>query len=462
MLQQNLMFGIQNQIKANKSKKEDVAETGLLESTEPTTKESVEEAYNPGFMYSIYEQTENAKKKLADKRVLTTESFNMNRVQKKLSKDINYFNYLFENFVQDELKGQYESLLESVLETTIRLYQECDVTPRVMSPAMQSEELTESQLVDIYKSNLNYNIKEQYTKPLLSGKVAELYESQMNTLVHKLVEEGIEVDMDAIAIYLPFEESMYSFNRSVLIPEAADMRVQSFIKGQGELVDLFENTAADILQDLEKKIKLLTSLVSPGAFDAVVDSDVDGKQMAGITIISDDNFADKAEPCIDDICPAELDSDAEASEELEDELEASEDHDEDDDGVEDLEDTIPGIETIEIKDELTSEEEEEIEDESLDVQAVEDSDGTEEGDPAEATETAEEAAEEDAEEDATEEEGAPDEAALPGGSEEAGEEVESDDSNDNIEATDEEVNSDAEDAEEEDELVEAVEDENKK
>lgn len=449
MLHQNFMFGIQNQIKKNKKNAVELTESDVSTEVDAASEKAIEEAYNPGFQFTIYEMTEKAKKKIDDKKVLTTESFSLGKAKKKLERDIQYFNYLYESFVPESLKEDYEAILESTLETTIRLYQECDVTPRVMSPALNSEELTESQLVDLYKNGLNKTIKDEYTKPLLSGQIAELYESELQTLVKALIEEGADVDMEAVSIYLPFEESLTKFNKEVLLPEAAMRKVEAFIESQGELVDIFEDTAADILAELQKKIKLLTSLVAPGAFDAAVDSDVDGSKMAGITIVTSGDFDQDSEPCIDDICQAEIESDDEASKELEDELEANDIHDEDKDGddSDDLEGgDIEGIETIEIKDELSDAEEDAIDDEIKDVQAVEDSDGTDEG-SAEETEI-----------DDDEVEGAPEEPELPGEKAE-GEETEGDEAEE-IDSTDEEVNSD--DEEEEDKEEELVEEKEKK
>lgn len=374
MLQQNFMFGIQDQIKKNKEVR---TKESLLESTqEPKEdiKASLEEAYNPGFMYTIYEMTEKAKKKQDNKLKLTTESFSLSRVQKKLEKDIQYFNYLFENFVHPELKGQYSDLLESIFDTTIKLYQECDVTPRVVSPALANPELTESQVIDLYKNGLNTAIKNDYTKPLLSGNVTELHESTLKNLVRKVVVEGAELDVESIKIYLPFEEAMYKYNKSILIPDIANSRIQAFVESSsGELTDLFEDTASDILRDLEKKIKLLTALVAPKTFDDVVDSDVEGSKMAGVTIISDDNFNDDP---VADVCPDSLDIDPEAEEEFQADEEAFEVHDEDENGIEDseedgdTEDDIPGIEGIDTELDLSNEEIAELDDEDEAVAAA--------------------------------------------------------------------------------------------
>ena len=456
MLNNSLIFGIQSQIKKKKSEVESLQESTTEKENSAISKAKairagvIEEAVNPGFGATIRANAEKSIRQEENKKVLMTEAFSLGKAEKKLEKDIQYFSYLFENFVHPELKSQYSTLLESILDDTIKLYQECDVTPRLMSPALNSQELTESMVIDLYKNGLNKAIKDNYTKPLLSGITTELHESTLKNLVRKVVEEGAELDMESVAVYLPFEECMYNFNRNILIPELAATRIKSFVEStDAEFRDLFEENASDILRELEKKIKLLTALVAPKTFDAVVDSDVDGSKMAGVTIVSDANFAPADELSPDGICPESIASDAEASEEMEDELEANEVHDLDDDGVEDDldSDIVPGIETIDSDLDLSPEEVQDLDDE---VAADEAADG--------------EGLEGDDSDDDIESEGVPAEAELPGGSEETGETVDSDEPAE-AEFNDEEVNSDEApegsdgDNDEDDQLVEEKEEE---
>lgn len=389
MLTQNFMARIQEGIKANNAKRaENAKESNVLEESadiqkevEKAKKEAIlENAYNPGFMAAIHEQAQKAKTKEVSRTSLVTESFSLNKVQKKLSRDITYFTYLFENFVDPELRTHYKTLLESILDDTIKLYQECDVTPRVFTPALNSEELTENMIIDLYKNGFNKAIKDNYTKPMLSGKIGELHESSFANLVRKVVEEGAELDMDSIQVYLPFEEAMYQFNRSILIPNTAESRFQMFFESEsGDYKDLFEESAEDILHELEKKIKLLTALVAPKTFDAVVDSDVDGSKMAGVSIISDENFQ---EPCSDpEICPGQLDGDAAEEYAAEDEADDFDDElDLDADITPDEADEINGEEevlaAIDAEDASEGEDTESDDDGGEDDEGVEDTDDT--------------------------------------------------------------------------------------
>ncbi len=325
MLQTNLIFGIQKKIKESKQA-HDTSIPGVLEEGETIAEEQetkkeilVENFYNPGLVSGVYDKVESSKKKEEHRSSLVTESFHLRKAKRKLEKDIMYFNYLFESFVDEPFKEDFQTLLESIFEDTIKLYQETDVTPRVISPAIDSNELNENQIVDLYKNSLNKAIKDNYTKPLLSGKINELYESEIRTLTKKLLEEGITADVDQVKVYLPFEETLYRFNRSILIPETANSRIESFMESTGDAyLDLFEESISDVIKSIEQKVKLLTSLVSPKMFGAAVDAEgVNAPKMAGISITVDKNFDGDGDCDEDDICPAEVAAmDPEAAEEI--------------------------------------------------------------------------------------------------------------------------------------------------
>lgn len=321
MLQTNLIFGIQEKIKAGaRAKKE--AGSMIEESTEITpVKSKVECVLESSFIAGIYDKASKANKKEEFKRELVMESFQITKAKKKLEKDVQYFNYLFENFVDDVFKDQYKELLESAFDDTIKLYRECDVTPRFISQALDTNELNESQIVDIYKNKLNRTIKEDYTKPMLSGKITELYESQIKEITKKLIQEGSEIDANQVKVYMPFEETLYQFNRSILVPDIAESRINAFMESvTEEYLEFIEESAADILQQLEKKIKLLSAMISPNVFDKVVDAEgIEAPKMAGITIATDTNFSEPEETII---CPMQAAEDAEAASEMADEDEA--------------------------------------------------------------------------------------------------------------------------------------------
>jgi hypothetical protein len=336
MLQTNLIFGIQKQIKAGSKH---AHKMGIIEEStqvEEVSAQRAEPILESSFVAGIYTKAANAKKKEVIKNSLITESFHLSKARKKLEKDVAYFNYLYESFVDDVFKDQYRVLLESIFEDTIKLYEECDVTPRLVSQTLDSNELNENQIVDIYKNRLNETIKNNFTKPLLSGKITEIYENEIRTITKKLITEGSNIDMEQVKVYLPFEETIYQFNRSILIPEIAETRIESFMESMtDEYLEFIEESAEEMLRHLEKKIKLLTSLISPNMFGEAVDSeDIEAPKMAGISITVDKNFDDLDSCDEPEGCPDEaVISDPEASEEISDEMEADAIEDENSDIV---------------------------------------------------------------------------------------------------------------------------------
>ena len=335
MLQTNLIFGIQKKIREGASaKKESGSDAGMIEEStliEETTSSKAELILESSFASGIHGQVEKAKKVVQDQKVLITESFHMHKAAKKLNKDISYFNFLFENFVDPVFEDQYKELLESIFEDTINLYQEADVTPRLVSNALDTNELNENQIVDIYKNRLNETIKNEYTKPMLKGEISELYESEIRDLTKKLITEGSTIDMKQVQTYLPFEQTLYNFNKEILIPKHAESRFSLFIESNTEeYLSFVEESAEHMLQQLEKKIKLLTSMVSPNMFDKAVDAEgIDAPKMAGITITTDKNFNDDDIGGIEGGCGmGAVTSDPEAADEMEAEDEAEEMEDE--------------------------------------------------------------------------------------------------------------------------------------
>lgn len=300
----------------------------------------IENNWKPNFANEMYRRTRRTKETAENKKSLMMESFSDKKLQKKLKSDMIYFDYIFENFVDNDTtaKESYKKVLGSIFESAIELYKECDVTPRVISEALHSTELTEASMLDIYKANFNLDIKNNYTKPMLSGKIATIYESEFSDLYKRIIQEGgdITINNEDIQIYMPFEESVYRFTRSVILPKNAESQIAKFIDIEKNHEELFEGTAESMLSDLSRKVKLLASLVSPNMFNKVVDSDVDGNKMAGITIVTDKNFGDNTNETIDDIDPSYFEGDDEYTSEMEDELDAESLHDIDGDGDEDL------------------------------------------------------------------------------------------------------------------------------
>jgi hypothetical protein len=243
-------------------------------------------------MSEISIMADKAQKKEEIKKSLFTESFSLSKMEKKLNMDLKYFNYLLENFVDDSFKNQYVELLESIFENTIALYRECDVTPRVISLALNPEELNENQMIAIYKNFMNEIIKKEYAKPLTEGTLYEKYYDELKRFTKLVIEEGTDVNLDKIKIYMPFEETVNFMVKKVLFPDGASHKIETFFESiTPEYYELFEDTAEDIMNKLHQKIRLLSSIIAPKIFDKVVDTEgINASKMAGVTITVDKNF----------------------------------------------------------------------------------------------------------------------------------------------------------------------------
>jgi len=328
MMKENLIFEIQRKIKENgggvQSTRTSLEESMILnEEYKITPKKEAEPILESSFNASIHLMTEKSKKKIETKKVLVTEAFSLPKVSKKLQKDIMYFNYLAENFVPEAFKTQYTTLLESIFNDTVSIYQECDVTPRFFSQSVDTIELSEAQIVDLYKVGLNKSIESKYTRPMLDGTISELYESQIKDVTRKLIQEGSELEMQSVKTYLPFEETIYQFNKSILIPEIAQKPIDLFLESMTpEYKEFIQESPELILADLNKKIRLLTSMISPEMFNKAVDVEgIDAPKLAGISISVDKNFDDSQ----DEFCPDTIpEMDPEVEEEMQDEEEAQE------------------------------------------------------------------------------------------------------------------------------------------
>jgi len=326
MLQKNLIFGIQNQIKKNKNL--NVSSNFLEETSNQIIQESHKEhdevniVLESSFIADIYSKSEKSKRKEEIKKSVVMESFNLRKINKKLEKDSIYFNYLYENFVDESFKEKFKNLLENIFLDVIKLHEECDITPRLLTPAVDVNDLTESQIEDIYKNNLNKLLQENYVQPVLNKTLSELYENEIKEITKTLITEGVDIDLNSIKLYMPFEEAIYQFNKKVLIPEPAEKAISTFMESLTEEYKQFvEESAEDILNNIEKKIRLLTSIVAPNIFNKTVEaSGVDAPKIAGITIIVDKNFKNNEDSLPENISNIPED----VKDEIEDEEEANE------------------------------------------------------------------------------------------------------------------------------------------
>ncbi len=239
---------------------------------------------NLAYMSKLYSKINKSNKRIEKKKEFLTENFNKNVFEEKMKKDLVYFKHILENILPQGENKVYQELYETAFDLTkdallktIELYEETNVKPRYLSPALNAKEIEESKIVDLYNTNFKKFLTENYIIPLRKGNFEELNESEdIKKFTKYLIENDIEENIDNIIAYLPFEKRVTEFLESVLIPEPARNRINYFIESQDlSYFDIFEKNAQTINESLEDAIEKISSLISPFLFKNSIQTDKD-------------------------------------------------------------------------------------------------------------------------------------------------------------------------------------------
>ena len=324
------------------------------------------------YMSRLYSKINKANDKIEKQKEFITESFNRNVFEEKVQKDLVYFKHLLENILPKGDSKVYQELHETVLDLmkeallkTVELYEETNVKPRYLSPALNMKNIEEAKIIDLYNKHFEKFLTENYIIPLRKGELTELTESkELKKFTKFLIENGIEENIDNIVAYLPFEQKVKEFLENILIPEPAKKKINYFIESQDmTYFEIFEKNAKVIQESLEEVLEKIASILSPFLFKKSVDIDADINPIkyAGISMVckkinngpmicevsdnDDTDDTDNADDISDDELVKEVEKIAEEDaddikDELEDEIEADmimPDDDKDKDGKPDSE-----------------------------------------------------------------------------------------------------------------------------
>jgi len=325
-------------------------------------KKVVQEAWGDrlGFMKKVFSKIGSAEKAEKRKAELITENYSRNIFTEKAQKDLIYFKTLFENAFEGQpkelqkLKHEIIDLFESVLKDVIELYQETNTKPRYISPTLNKVYMTEDEIIKVYNRHFKHFLQENYLKPLFNQELQEAEEIKKFTRF--LAENNVNVNMEDVITYLPFEKAIKEFLEHVLIPETSMKKINIFMESQApEYFEIFDRNAKVLLESIEDKIMRIASVLAPFLFEKTVDADMSVKptQFAGLSLVCKKvndgpmvcEMKKEEEPSavddIEDIDDEDIDVDVDPEEIVQDELEAEmiddavKDEDKDNDGVPD-------------------------------------------------------------------------------------------------------------------------------
>ena len=103
------------------------------------------------------------------------------------------------------------------------------------------------------------------------------------------MENGIDVNLDDLVVYLPFEKAVKEFFESILLPEGSKYKLKLFLENQDEIYfEYFEENAKFLEECVSNDISKIASLVAPFLFkkkvDAEMSEDFNPIKMAGVSM----------------------------------------------------------------------------------------------------------------------------------------------------------------------------------
>jgi len=283
-----------NDIMIEESTKADV----LLKSARP----------NANFNFEVSQKVQKLQKIEESTRSLGTENFSATKLERKLSHDLSYLNYLGEStFKVDESKELYMSLIQEAAILSSDLYREANVTPRLISLAI-NEDLSEAENNTIYENTLTQSLEKNFRIPLLQGKLLQENEAAVKKIITESVEKGLndlgDINPGEMATYLPFQNTVRSHIQESFLPQPAMVQVDNFTGAQDANYDTFDGNANAIMAKLDNVLDKITTMLSPSLFKDKVDmgeDSFDGTKYAMMKAVTDMPCEDGADagdsPC---------------------------------------------------------------------------------------------------------------------------------------------------------------------
>jgi len=298
-----LFTSVGKKISAKVAKDRELQESELAkkakeaEKADKKYKKVIEESYGNSlnFMKNIYSKIEKSKKVQEKKKHLITESYNPNIFEEKAMKDLVFMKELFETSLKDiegvseetqeRFKKELFEMTKTLLNNVVNLYQETNTKPRYITPTLAQKHIEEAKIIETYKRNFNKFLTENYILPLRKGEVKD---DKIKKFVKVLTENGVDVNLEELIAYVPFEESVKTFLQHILIPEPAEFKIKAFVESQDDVYfEYFDNNAKVLMESIEEQVAKIASLLSPFLFkDKIEDGgEFNPMKLAGTSII---------------------------------------------------------------------------------------------------------------------------------------------------------------------------------
>ncbi|MFA7127878.1 MAG: hypothetical protein WC136_01765 [Sphaerochaeta sp.] len=243
---------------------------------------------NVKFTFDIVNQSKKALKKLEESKryvqpTIGADRYNEILLESKLNHDANFFMHLGSSATDS---NKYLNDLHIFLESVADLYKEVDMKPRTCSVSVDTKELNENSVLDIYSKQFSERINKQFTKPLFEGTLIPKYNKESKLLMESaIVSEAInDIESESFLKYAIFENIMIDTIVSTVIPEALMERTDHYIGQQNdEYFELFTKNAKNLKETIYESAYNIASNISPTLFENGIGQELNTQNYAGIS-----------------------------------------------------------------------------------------------------------------------------------------------------------------------------------
>jgi hypothetical protein len=246
---------------------------------------------NNQFMFAAASAGANAKKLLEESAsiqqpTIGADTYNEPALEAKLGNDGRFFMGLT-SVLEESEKDTYFEQLSVLLEATQDIFIEVNMKPRTISQAVDTQELTESTVMEIYSKNFTNSVNKDFALPLFEGTLLADYKSEARILTEASIQSGLssEINNELFLKYALFENTLFTNMRRIALPKILEERTASFIAVQdAEYFDVFTKNAKALDDTITESVTNMVAMLAPKLFEestGLTDSGV--KNFAGIS-----------------------------------------------------------------------------------------------------------------------------------------------------------------------------------
>ena len=238
-------------------------------------------------------------------------------MKKKAQKDAVFFEHLYNEVIASSdpaARAAYEKLITEAMVLAGQILQEADVAPRTVSPIVDNQVLSESEIVEHYKRAFNLILEQKFNKPNLKSKLIfedvnlddetgdtegankgccvakRIIAPGIKAVIIRCVKNGIldNNDPEAVVKYISAENAVKDAISNIFIPQRIMQQIEDFQDNLPEgYSEIFGNSLNEKIEAFNQIIAKIAAIVAPFIFlkalkQANISIQFDPVQLAGL------------------------------------------------------------------------------------------------------------------------------------------------------------------------------------